>query len=78
MKNALIICVLLFLSACGPVSEISIEPRNWGAPGVQTTALLSNVVRHIDSEAGVVCYVYMTGTGSGISCLPISETLLDE
>lgn len=29
--------------------------------------------RFIDEEAGVVCYIY-----SGISCLPISETLLEE
>ena len=37
-----------------------------------------NLQRVIDSEAGVVCWIYNGRQEYGISCLPIRETLLGE
>jgi hypothetical protein len=34
------------------------------------------ITRWTDEEAGVVCWIYNAGYAGGISCLPISETLI--
>ncbi len=43
---------------------------------------LGRLQRHIDYEAGSVCYVGCAGAGTtrscALSCLPLSETRLDE
>lgn len=37
----------------------------------------ANICRSVDPDAGVVCYVY-GGAAGGISCLPITETRLED
>jgi hypothetical protein len=36
------------------------------------------ISRHVDEEAGVVCWVYTSYQRGGIDCLPISDTKLGE
>lgn len=55
-----IIFATLILMACRP-------PATAGE-------LDKRVGRHVDSEAGIVCWVYVGVNSGGIDCLPISET----
>jgi hypothetical protein len=67
MKRVLIIVLMsLCLMGCGPENVDE---------GVELPYDVS-VYRYIDGEAGAVCWVYYTR--GGISCLPISDTILGE
>lgn len=74
MKRTLLICLLcLALSACtvavdGPVAVVENEKPSYG------TSVNVIVSRHIDEEAGVVCWTHHPR--GGISCLPIGQTFL--
>ena len=67
MKSYLFILAILFLSACGGVSS---GERVSGGDGK-----ITDLVRMVDREAGVVCYRYAYN-GATLDCLPISETRL--
>jgi hypothetical protein len=72
MKIFLILILLVVLiSGCGiRVEKIdSVIPYHKGIAGIE---------RYMDNEYGVVCWVYKSGYAGGISCLPISDTLLGE
>lgn len=62
MKRLLLILVVL-LTACTS-SEAVIEG-----------SMPNSIERHIDEEAGVVCWMYHS---RGISCLPLDQTLLGD
>ena len=40
--------------------------------------LAVSIIRHVDLEAGVVCYSHKQSMGGGIDCLPIGDTHLDK
>jgi len=61
--------VLLLCSGC-------VQPNAESVTYANQEYVNSHIARHIDSEAGVVCWVYLA-TG-GVSCLPISQTKLGE
>uniref|UniRef100_A0A6M3XTR6 Uncharacterized protein n=1 Tax=viral metagenome TaxID=1070528 RepID=A0A6M3XTR6_9ZZZZ len=44
---------------------------------VARPSLTTSIIRTIDAEAGVVCWVYIGIEQGGICCLPLSETKLD-
>ncbi len=75
--TALVVVVFLalLLSGCAPTTAYT----STGTEAPITTADVGNLVdRIIDTEAGVVCYLYAHYDGGGsISCLPINQTLLD-
>lgn len=37
----------------------------------------TTLIREIDEEAGVVCWVYIGYYKGGVDCMPIADTLLD-
>lgn len=53
-------------------SERAISGADNGKP------ISDRVGRVVDTEAGVVCYIYEYYDTGGISCLPLSETQLDQ
>jgi len=57
----IIIFIILFLTGCGPVNS-----------NVKGSDVL---YREVDSEAGVVCYGFVGGTG--IDCLQINEVYIN-
>jgi len=63
LKTILMACVSLLLVACG--EGATVIPNDNGHTSLR---------RHIDDEAGVVCY-WVVG-GSAVDCMPISETKL--
>lgn len=68
----LLIIALLALAGCGqPQPPQVVEAR-------ERARIESDITRHIDEEAGVVCWVYSYGYQGGISCLPIEDTRLVE
>lgn len=70
-KLILIVLTCLLLVGCTPESS---------NPAFAGTKLPYDVdiYRYVDGEAGVVCWVFFGIYKGGISCLPISETLLGE
>jgi hypothetical protein len=71
----LLVLVLVVVAGCTPrKGEREDLPR-----GIQISAN-PNVYRMVDEEAGIACWVYSHRRVSeaGISCLPLSETTLDE
>ena len=80
MTMALIVLIVALLG-CAP----TMSPQERAATevkGLSTELPEEHVLtiyglrRVVDKEAGVVCYMYI-GRG-GVSCLPLSETTLDE
>lgn len=69
--------ILLLVSSCAPGESVSANSAN-------EQSLPSDIERIIDTEAGVVCWVTegrsLAGSGAprAISCLPLSETLLEK
>lgn len=64
----LILIIITIAWACAPVEPT--PPKN-----VQVdVSYTMGVKRVVDEEAGVVCYVWKDGWGSGISCLDIDNT----
>jgi len=83
MKNKrlmmFIVFVVLAIAAC--VVLVACMPANgtsayYGADN-DSIKITDYIDRIIDEEAGVVCYKYAPAIG-GLSCLPISLTLLDQ
>lgn len=74
MKNKFFILIFLalLLSSC-----VSPGQTEYTADQVKTNQKFveDHTIRTIDTQAGVVCWIYFA-TG-GISCLPISQTKLD-
>lgn len=65
---AVVVTAIASLAGCMPL-----DPN-----GTQSTTSMY-VARHIDSEAGVVCWAYnWGGKVGGISCLPIKDTELSQ
>ena len=64
--------LLLFISCAGVPTETGYIENS---SGIEVTRVSVGINRVVDVEAGVVCWMLY---GSGISCLPISETLLDK
>ena len=79
MKKVLVsILMLIFLVGCAtppPTPRPSTTPQDVG------TVIYSNswdtILRIVDSEAGVVCWVYNGYREGGISCLLLESTKLD-
>lgn len=72
MKKFLLLVVLLslLLAACGPQSEQGAQDT----PKVTSVYIAKGLARIVDAEAGVVCWIY---AGRGLSCMPLSDTLLE-
>lgn len=68
----LILVLMFLLIGCGPA-----DPPSKNPVFSAETEVRYGVVRFIDEEAGVVCWLSDVYYGNDISCLPISETLLD-
>lgn len=66
-KFLLLIVMVFFLFGC--------EILNWEAEE-QPLYDSHRVERHIDREAGVVCWVYTAPIRGGIHCMPIEDTCL--
>ncbi len=72
MKKVLVLLMCLLLISClggAPVEDPLM---------VRSDDLPMGVIRFIDHEAGVVCWLSDVYYGNSISCLPLSETLLEE
>lgn len=77
--NILVVALLVvsFVVSCAPTVSVSANSAN-------EQQLPSDVERIVDTEAGVVCWLThgtsLAGSGAprAISCLPLSETLLDK
>lgn len=75
MKRIILaLMVILLLVAC------STPPTQAPSPDVNGAIIYQDgwgnqAIRVIDDEAAIVCYLFV---GSGISCLPLSETMLDD
>ena len=74
-KLVLLVLVLsVLLVACAPYQlklQDTVKPY---------TIVNNNVVRIVDEQAGVVCWIYshQKFREGGISCLPLADTLLGE
>ena len=82
MKRVLLIgFVLVFVVGCATMTPIPVNPE--GTPRPTNKKILywdysyGDVVRHIDYEASVVCYLFKATDSAGIECVPLSETSLD-
>jgi hypothetical protein len=64
----LLVLGLTYLSSCA-IPEDSAE--------VRYAHRQAGITRHVDAEAGVVCWVYTVSNAGGISCLPLTDTRLD-
>ena len=62
------VCIVILLSVLCLIAGMFVEK-----PPPDT---LSNH-RHIDKEAGVVCWIFSGRRGTNISCVPLSQTELD-
>ena len=63
----LVVCVALMVGCGTPVNEERVVIGDgW-----------DDVIRFIDEEAGVVCWLYRADRSAGLSCLPLSQTKLD-
>ena len=69
---ATVVIVTGLFAACAP--RVGVENASQAPPPVY---LGTNVFRIVDTDAGVVCWVVSAYNRSGISCLPLEETLLD-
>jgi hypothetical protein len=65
---ALLVLFYVALAGCGQPQPSQTEEEQ----------IESEITRHMDEEAGVVCWVYSNGYQGGISCLPIGDTRLVE
>ena len=81
-RNTLALVLLaLLLAACAPAvptvdsTGMPLDFTMIGDLPAQYTT--GTIVRTIDSEAGVVCWVYTAWQRPSISCLPLSETALE-
>lgn len=74
IRLCLLLFVFAFLSACQTLEPVGTIESNEGTKEYVYTS----VQRFIDKEAGVVCYLYSSIQKGGISCLPLSDTLLGE
>lgn len=75
LKRVVLICVLVgILVACGAQPEIRTKSNNEGLEIESEIVRMRGgyYERFIDRRAGVICYE----TSSGISCLPLADTLL--
>ena len=52
---------------------VTIEPNK----NIIETRLTGNVIRYIDKELGVVCYVIENNSRTGIACIPIGSNLIE-
>lgn len=48
----------------------------WSGLGLPEYVGHGSLLRYIDSDAGVVCWVLDIDRGGGLSCLPLAETML--
>jgi hypothetical protein len=67
-KYILLPMICLILGGCGSESR-----KQEGQPIYQS----GRVQRHIDTEAGVACWVYTAAYRGGIDCMPMENTKLD-
>jgi hypothetical protein len=77
MKVMLIALIVLALMSCdsvGPGSENIPENQSaqWSKLGDMVDG--TGMYRYTDSQAGVVCWVYIEDRAAGLSCLPIDQT----
>ena len=72
LKILVLLVVLVSLVACGGPSSLSSNESEQGL--FEFSERSYPVYRVVDREAAVVCYVYVRG---GLSCMPISDTQLD-
>lgn len=73
MKKLVLLVLVFLLAGCSqiqyeddPAQQVMPIPNNYG------------VVRYVDEEAGVVCWIYSAYHKGGISCFPLDDTLLDK
>lgn len=74
-KFVLLVLVLsVLISACAP-DPYQLELQDTSKPYIIVN---NNVVRIVDEQAGVVCWIYSHQKyhEGGISCLPLADTLL--
>jgi flagellar basal body-associated protein FliL len=65
----ILIVLVLLLASCAPATY---GGNNTASEGVANNNV--DVIRYIDAEAGVVCWIFRLGASA--ACMPISETQL--
>lgn len=76
MKKIAMIVLAVIVAACAPPSAFlpTMVPVSTPAPSIRSDDV--EITRHIDEEAGVVCWLSRVAGGYDISCLPMSQTNL--
>ena len=73
-----LILIVAILSSCADLEEGSVPSSDLEVVySLGTTLDGIIVVRFIDEEAGVVCYLFKGYKTGGLSCLPLSQTALE-
>ena len=70
----LVACIVMLVVLAGCGAQIPLA-----TPGAMTRTNATgntDVIRYVDIEAGVVCWIVRSGYGGGISCLAIEQTRL--
>jgi len=73
----LLILIALMINGCAPREEIPLQTPISGVH-LYSGYFYNGVTRMYDEDAGVVCWVVEAYRGAGISCLPVSETTLED
>ena len=68
---AVIFAIMIFASSCVAAPKMPV-----GSVSVPDT--YQELIRVVDREAGVVCWVWKNTTYGGLSCLPLKDTKLLE
>ena len=79
MRFLLALLTIMLLVGCAPVkydTGIPVIPIvDSDTQFVGTKGAIKQLIRYVDSDAGVVCY--MAFNGRGVFCLSLSDTTLD-
>ena len=78
MKKILLLILLLAVTSCATPTPtyLSLEATP-DAPDVIYSTKISGLLRVVDEDAGVVCWVWVGPQGVGIDCLPLEQTRLE-
>jgi hypothetical protein len=75
----LVCAVVLCGSGCQPSPVATADTRDQPAELLRVDDMGHSLTRYIDYEAGAICYyVSFNYQSIGLSCMPLSETRLDE
>lgn len=76
VRLLIVLLSLLFLVGCKPIEyDTGIPTTTVTTQTIGRTARFNPIIRYVDEDAGMVCYVPYTGRA--IFCLPLDETTLD-